>query len=74
MSPVIHGRLFEMSGKPGAYEVCEIAPDDLEQSIGKLKQFEGFNVTIPHKLAILRYLDGLSESAARYGAVNTVAC
>lgn len=74
MSPVIHKRLFEMSGKLGAYEVCEIAPEDLEKSIGGLMQLDGFNVTIPHKLSVIRYLDGLSESASRYGAVNTVAC
>jgi shikimate dehydrogenase len=32
----------------------------------------GFNVTIPHKVAVMRHLDHLEESAATIGAANTV--
>lgn len=34
---------------------------------------DGFNVTIPYKTEVIPYLDGLTEEAARIGAVNTVA-
>ena len=34
--------------------------------------FRGFNCTIPHKLAVIPYLDGLGDSAALMGAVNCV--
>lgn len=33
---------------------------------------EGFNVTIPYKQQVMRYLDGLSDEAAKIGAVNCV--
>src|SRR6185436_17362768 len=34
--------------------------------------FRGFNCTIPHKVAVIRHLDGLGESASVMGAVNCV--
>ena len=37
-----------------------------------LENLQGFNVTIPHKQAIIPYLDELSEDARRIGAVNVV--
>ena len=34
--------------------------------------FKGFNCTIPHKVRVIDYLDGLGESASLMGAVNCV--
>ena len=34
--------------------------------------FQGFNCTIPHKVKVIEYLDGLGESASLMGAVNCV--
>ena len=36
------------------------------------KQLSGFNVTIPHKLNVIKYLDELQEDAEIIGAVNVV--
>ncbi|MBI4828352.1 MAG: shikimate dehydrogenase [Nitrospinae bacterium] len=36
------------------------------------ESLSGFNVTVPHKVAVIQYLDGLEPDAARIGAVNTV--
>ncbi|MCH5320123.1 MAG: shikimate dehydrogenase [Eubacterium sp.] len=72
MSPVIHRELFKINGFDASYELREISPDSFSQGIDVLKNFKGFNVTIPHKTAIIPFLDKLSERAELFGAVNTV--
>ena len=72
LSPQIHKRLFELSGVEAEYTLNDIAPEELLQRYGFLGEFEGFNVTIPHKIAIIDYCKELSEGAARYHSVNCV--
>lgn len=72
MSPVIHRELFKISGKNGEYNLFEIAPENLSSEISKIKSLSGFNVTIPHKINVIPFLDELDERAALFGAVNTV--
>ncbi|MBO5852287.1 MAG: shikimate dehydrogenase [Clostridia bacterium] len=74
MSPFIHKELFSLKGFSADYEKQEIAPDMLREEFeSTLKNLDGFNVTIPHKVSIIKYLDRLDGSAAEYGAVNVVA-
>lgn len=73
MSPYIHRRLFELSGVDAEYGCEDISPEALPDSVGLLKTFRGFNVTIPHKETVIGLLDGLDASAETYGAVNCVA-
>lgn len=72
ISPQIHQRLFELSGKTGNYSCLEIAPEALESAIPSLRELSGFNVTIPYKQSVIPFLDGLEGGAQRYGSVNTV--
>lgn len=73
MSPVIHRELFKLSGLDASYDLVETAPDKLGECFEEdLKQLRGFNVTIPHKIEIIKYLDELSDRAKLFGAVNTV--
>lgn len=72
MSPFIHSRLFSLSGIDADYRAAEIPPERLAAEYGNLRQLDGFNITIPHKQSIIPFLDRLDQSAARYGAVNTV--
>ncbi len=72
MSPLIHKELFKICNMDASYALKEIAPSDLEKGIGEMKAFNGFNVTIPHKTAVIPYLDKLSDRASLFGAVNTV--
>ena len=65
-SKEIHERLGKYE-----YELKELAPDELEGFI-KAKDFEGINVTIPYKEAVIPYLDETDDAAARIGAVNTI--
>ncbi|MDE6275210.1 MAG: hypothetical protein K2M75_01585 [Clostridia bacterium] len=73
MSPQIHKAYFDYYKKDGSYEVMQIAMEDmLGDCSGKLLQYDGFNVTVPYKEKILKYLVGTSEEAKNIGAVNTV--
>lgn len=72
MSPFIHKRLFELSQTEGEYSVFDIAPEELGAKINMLKELDGYNITIPHKQAIIPYLDSLDKKAELYGSVNTV--
>lgn len=53
------------------YELHELRPDELGDFLRK-REFCGINVTIPYKQAVMPYLDEISESAKRIGAVNTI--
>ena len=54
-----------------AYELIELSPSELDAFL-TARQFDGINVTIPYKQAVIPYLDELSPRAAAIGAVNTV--
>jgi len=56
------------------YQNIHVKKDDLEDAVKGLRamNFSGINLTIPHKVRVLQYLDGVSEDAALMGAVNTV--
>lgn len=72
MSPIIHSQLFKIKNIDASYNLNEIAPENLKNEYKKLKTLDGFNVTIPHKTGIIPMLDGLSQRAQLFGAVNTV--
>lgn len=73
MSPLIHNKLFALSGiEDYSYELIDIAPEKLAESENMLRELKGFNITIPHKTAIIPMTDKLGESAERYNSVNCV--
>ncbi len=72
LSSQIHEKLFELAGIEAEYKLTEIKPEDLKSQYDYLKSLKGFNITIPHKIAIIDFCDELSEGAARYGSVNCV--
>ena len=74
MSPFIHEKLFAVHGVSAVYEKRELPPQALSEELPALRRLSGFNLTIPHKSAILPLLDQIDGKAALYGAVNTVKC
>ena len=70
MSPFIHERLFALSRRPLSYTVLDVP--DLKEAIPVLCGLDCFNVTIPHKNAIIPFLDEVEEKAKASGSVNTV--
>lgn len=53
------------------YELHEIPPSGLGEFLTK-REFNAINVTIPYKQDVIPYLDEISETAKRIGAVNTI--
>lgn len=72
MSPLIHRELFKINNIDAGYELVEINPENFTNAFEAVKGFDGFNVTIPHKIAVIPQLNALSERAELFGAVNTV--
>ena len=74
LSPKINKIILEKNNTEGAYKLFEIPNDKLGDFVNaiKLLKIKGFNVTIPYKESIIKYLDNISDEAARIGAVNTV--
>ena len=73
MSPFIHQRLFSLAGLDAEYVKLDVAPEQLGETFKTtLSQLDGFNVTIPHKQAVIPLLDELDDKAKLYGSVNTV--
>lgn len=72
LSPQIHSRLFELAGIKCEYKLNEIKPEELKDKYDYLRSLKGFNITIPHKIAITDFCGELSEGAKRYGSVNCI--
>jgi shikimate dehydrogenase len=73
-SPLIHNYWIKKHGLSGEYKTVDIAPDCLNEGVAELMDqgYAGFNVTVPHKIAIMDLCDELSPIAQEIGAVNTV--
>ena len=75
LSGQIHSRLFAALGAEARYDLIEIPREGFADTFPRLlAEYDGLNVTIPYKRAVLPYLEALSPEAADYGAVNTVDC
>jgi len=74
MSPIMHNRVFKHLRMDCCYIALDVKPEGIEQFIKGLKYTNilGVNVTIPHKAAVIPYLDELSEEAKVLKAVNTI--
>jgi shikimate dehydrogenase len=74
LSPNIHSAAFRELNLDCSYIAYRIPKEELEEGIESLKKIkiDGFNVTIPHKVEMMKYLDKLDESCSVIGAVNTV--
>lgn len=74
LSPVMHNAVFKKYGMPWEYRVFETKPEDVVFMIKSMRRegIRGINVTIPHKHAVMNYLDKTDRAAAAIGAVNTI--
>jgi shikimate dehydrogenase len=73
-SPLIHRFWLAKLGLDGDYGRFPVHPDGLGDAIRALPALglRGVNVTVPHKVAVMAYLDRIDAVAAKVGAVNTV--
>lgn len=73
-SPPMHNAAFEKLGMDYAYIAFDVDPNNLGSAIegAKSLNINGFNVTIPHKIEVMQFLDEIDEVAGLIGAVNTI--
>ncbi|MFH1773693.1 MAG: shikimate dehydrogenase [Methanobacteriota archaeon] len=74
LSPMMHNAVFKKLGLNCAYAAFRVAPENLGSAIKGMRamDFGGANITIPHKVNVIDFLDKLSEEARIIGAVNTI--
>lgn len=73
-SPAIHNHWIAQHHLLGAYGLFAVQPCELEAAIRGLKALglAGCNITIPHKVEAMNYVDWVDPLARRIGAINTI--
>ncbi|MGQ0709129.1 MAG: shikimate dehydrogenase [Rhodoferax sp.] len=73
-SPLIHQHWIRQHALSGAYVLLPVQPERLETALRALPAlgFAGCNLTIPHKVHALRWVDAIDPVAQRIGAINTI--
>ncbi len=74
ISPVFQQAALDHLGIDATYQAWEVAPDGVGDFIKGLRRpgLLGINITLPHKQAVISYLDQVDERATDAGAVNTI--
>ena len=74
LSPTIHNAAYRELEMECTYIAYRVSQGDLATGIESLKKIKiaGFNVTIPHKIKMMGYLDNVDDNCKKIGAVNTV--
>ncbi len=74
LSPAMHNAAFRILNLDCVYIAMRVKSNELDAAIKSIKNsnISGFNVTMPHKVSIIEYMDKLDESSILADAVNTV--
>lgn len=74
LSPAIHNAAFRAVGLDWVYLAWPVPPEMLRDAIAGVRALgaRGANVTIPHKVDVMEWLDGISPDAEAIGAVNSI--
>ncbi|MEM2559931.1 MAG: shikimate dehydrogenase [Candidatus Bathyarchaeia archaeon] len=74
LSPIMHNAAFQHLGLDYVYVAFSVPHERLGEAISGIRglSIHGVNVTMPHKINVIKHLDGLDESAKLAGSVNTI--
>ncbi len=74
ISPLMQGAALSALDLDMVYLALRVLPADLESAVRAMRALgvRGVNITIPHKVAVLDYLDDVDDTARALGAVNTI--
>ncbi len=74
LSPAMHNAAFDHLGMDYCYLPFLVHPDSLGKAVDAVRALNmaGVNVTVPHKEAVISFLDKVNEEASFIGAVNTI--
>jgi shikimate dehydrogenase len=73
-SPIMLNRAFQEAGINAVYAAFHVRSEELGDAVRGIRVlgYRGINVTIPHKVEVMQYLDEIDEGARIVGAVNTI--
>ena len=72
-SPLMHNAAFRALGIDADYTAVHVTREGLPEFLESARTaLSGFNITVPHKNAVIPFLDGITPRAALAGSVNTV--
>jgi shikimate dehydrogenase len=73
-SPLMLNCAFAAAGLNAVYTAFHVLPERLKDAVEGIRalHLRGVNVTIPHKVKVMDYLDDIDEAARSIGAVNTI--
>jgi shikimate dehydrogenase len=74
-SPIIHKHWLKLAGIDADYRATHVKPDELAAYVAARRtdpDWRGTNVTIPHKQAVIPFLNRLDPAAEKIGAVNAI--
>ncbi|MGN0163969.1 MAG: shikimate dehydrogenase [Candidatus Ornithomonoglobus sp.] len=73
-SPALHSFIADVTGDDYVYTAFHVLPENVGDAIRGVRALgiRGLNVTAPHKLAVMEYLDEISPQAKLLGSVNTI--
>ncbi len=74
LSPQMHNAAFQAVGRDALYVPLLVQPDAVQTALAGAKAlgFFGLNVTVPHKQAVIPFMDHLTAEAQAVGSVNTI--
>ena len=74
LSPAMHNAAFDALGMNWRYVPLPVRPSGVGEAVDGLRAmgFDGCNVTVPHKEAVIPHLDDIPAHVRRFGAVNTL--
>ncbi|MBU0762057.1 MAG: shikimate dehydrogenase [Candidatus Altiarchaeota archaeon] len=71
MSKLMHEAAYSKLGLKHTYSLFDVLEEDLGEFISDA-DYSGLNVTIPHKVEVIKYLDDVEKEAEIIGSVNTI--
>jgi shikimate dehydrogenase len=73
-SPAMHAAAYRALGLDCRYEAIRVPASDLPAIVQRLRdgEYDGFNVTVPHKQRVVHHVDDVDPSASDVGAANTL--
>jgi len=74
LSPTMHNAAFRVLKMNYVYVAVQVGKDRLKDAVEIIRNLNiaGVNVTLPHKVAVIKYLDRIDPLAKAIGAVNTI--
>jgi len=74
LSPIMHNAAFKALKLDFAFLAFKVKAADVEKAVSGMRALgiHGLNVTMPHKSAVINYLDEVDQAAKAIGSVNTI--